>query len=135
MNFKQVVENILSISKDLPMVNEVGYGDIYEHLNSGNHKYPCVFLTVDNVTTDSNFGQDTINGTLFYVDRLLDNCKNKIDIQSCAITTLEDLNIKFQEAYGIMAEANVTLFTEQFSDMCAGGYMPIQITYLQDSLC
>ena len=44
MNYKEVVNTILNIAKKHKMVNEVGYGDIYEHLNSGEHKYPCVFF-------------------------------------------------------------------------------------------
>ena len=133
MNFYNIIQNILGTSSKHKNVKEVSEGDIYVYLNSGEHKYPCVFLTFGEVT-DSEMSRNA-NCTLFYVDRLLDNCKNKIDIQSCAITTLEDLKVSFEQKYGIMAQTEITLFTEQFSDMCAGGYMPIQITYLQDSLC
>lgn len=135
MNFKTAINTILDIAKENKIVQEIGYGDIYEYLNSGEHKYPCVFLTVDNVATNQSIGSNTINCTLFYVDRLLDNDSNKIDIQSYAITVLEGLVNKLENIFLEITTTNITLFTQQFADLTAGGYLTATITYQSQNIC
>lgn len=134
MNYKEAVNTILDIASNHKMVNEVGYGDIYEHLNSGEHKYPCVFLTVENVGSDPN-ATNVINATLFYVDRLTEDSSNKLDIQSFAITVLEFLTNQYTDVFLQVETTNITLFTEKFADLTAGGYIQIGITYNADNIC
>lgn len=134
MNFKETINTILEVARNHKMVNEVGYGDIYEHLNSGEHKYPLVFLTVDSVELDLTTN-NSINFTLFYVDMLMDDNSNKLDIQSFAITTLEKLTNELNNILGGVEPSNVTLFTEKFTDLCAGGYLQLKAGYADDDLC
>lgn len=134
MNYKEAVNTILNIAEKHKMVNEVGYGDIYEHLNSGDHKYPCVFLTVENVGLDLST-TNVINGTLFYVDRLTEDNSNKLDIQSFAITVLENLTNQYTGEFLEVEITNITLFTEKFADLTAGGYIQMAITYNADNIC
>jgi hypothetical protein len=49
MNLYNTIQKVLNTASSHILVNEVGEGDIYEYLNSGEHKYPCVFLTVTSV--------------------------------------------------------------------------------------
>ena len=130
MNFYNIIQNILETSKRHKNVNEVSEGDIYVYLNSGEHKYPCVFLTVGEVT-DSEMTRN-VNCTLFYVDRLSSDQSNRTTVQSLGITTLGDI---LDTIEGDVVSVNYTTFTEKFADMCAGVFATVDITYPLDEVC
>lgn len=121
MNYKDTINTILDTSSKHIYVNEVGSGDVYEFLNSGEHIYPIVFLTVDTVTKDINNINDTytLNGYLYYIDRLTKDDSNKIEVQSTALTTLFSI---FEKLGYDISTISATLFTQKFTDMCAGAY-------------
>lgn len=134
MNYYNFVKQIKEISLANGIVNETGEGDIYLHLNSGMHKYPCVFLTVQNIT----FANDivNVNGTLFYVDRLLDNSANKVEIQSNALTVLSQIFDRIAEETVINIRQNTyTPFDEKFADLCAGQFATFQASFPNDVIC
>ena len=130
MNFYNIIQNILNTSSRHKNVKEVSEGDIYNYLNSGEHKYPCVFLTVGEVT-DSEMSRN-VNCTLFYVDRLVSDQSNRTSIQSLGITTLGDI---LDTIEGDVVSVNYTTFTEKFTDMCAGVFATADITYSLNEMC
>ena len=130
MNFYNIVQNILNTSSRHKNVKEVSEGDIYVYLNSGEHKYPCVFLTVGEVT-DSEMSRN-VNCTLFYVDRLVSDQSNRTAVQSLGITTLGDI---LDTIEGDVISVNYTTFTEKFTDLCAGVFATVDITYPMDEIC
>ena len=133
MNYLQFVNTILDTSKSHKLVHEVGEGDIYEHLNSGDHKYPCVFLTVQNV--DSNGSQMTVTGSLFYVDALLSDTSNKLQIQSTGMTTLQQIFMRLMDNYPDfdLRTGRYTPFDEKFADLCAGVFSNFTISFMDDT--
>lgn len=136
MNFKQVVNIINDVSISHPNVKEFNEGDIYENLNSGEHKYPAINLTTQSIqTVDEDMMQ--MNCTLFYVDRLLQDASNKIDIQAIGVEVLKQLQYKIESNIGISGSTQFTytMFTEQFADLCAGVYVQMQIVYPADLDC
>ena len=132
MNYLQFVNTILETSKSHKLVYEVGEGDIYEHLNSGDHKYPCVFLTVQNV--DSNGTQMTVTGSLFYVDALLSDSSNKLQIQATGMTTLQQIFMRLMDNYPDfdLRIGRYTPFDEKFSDLCSGVFSNFTISFMDD---
>lgn len=133
MNYYNFVNTILETAKSHKLVYEVGEGDIYEHLNSGDHKYPCVFLTVQNV--DSNGTQMTVTGSLFYVDALLSDTSNKLQIQSTGMTTLQQIFMRLMDNYHDfeLRTGRYTPFDEKFADLCAGVFSNFTISFMDDT--
>lgn len=133
MNYLQFVNTVLETAKSHKLVHEVGEGDIYEHLNSGDHKYPCVFLTVQNV--ESNGAQMTVTGSLFYVDVLLSDNSNKLQIQSTGLSTLQQIFMRLMENYPDfdLRTGRYTPFDEKFSDLCAGMFSNFTISFVDDT--
>lgn len=126
MNLKNIVTLIKNVSMSYPTIQEFGESDIYEFMNSGEHKYPTIFLTIESITSDE-YAQ-TLNATLFYVDRLLSNSSNKIDVQTVGLTTLKSIKEKLEEVNHInFTSVNYTPFTEKFSDLCAGVFAQCNI--------
>ena len=133
MNYYNFVNTILETAKSHKLVYEVGEGDIYEHLNSGDHKYPCVFLTVQNV--DSNGTQMTVTGSIFYVDVLLSDTSNKLQIQSTGMTTLQQIFMRLMDNYPDfdLRTGRYTPFDEKFADLCAGVFSNFTISFMDDT--
>ena len=132
MNYYNFVNTILETAKSHKLVYEVGEGDIYEHLNSGDHKYPCVFLTVQNV--DSNGSQMTVTGSLFYVDALLSDTSNKLQIQATGMTTLQQIFMRLIDNYPDfdLRTGRYTPFDEKFADLCAGVFSNFTVSFMDD---
>ena len=132
MNYLQFVNNVLETAKSHKLVYEVGEGDIYEHLNSGDHKYPCVFLTVQNI--DYNGTQMTVTGSLFYVDALLSDTSNKLQIQATGMTTLQQIFMRLIDNYPDfeLRTGRYTPFDEKFADLCAGVFSNFTVSFMDD---
>lgn len=125
MRYFELLKTIKNISTTHVLVNEYGEGDIYEHLNSGEHKYPCVFLTVTNI--QSSVSSTLYNFTLFYTDRLLESGDNRTNIQSTGINVIQQILNRLIQEYPTYEVTNInfTPFTEKFADMCAGVFCDV----------
>ena len=134
MRYFDFIKEIKEISTSHILVNEYGEGDIYEYLNNGEHKYPCIFLTVTNLTTTDS--GTAINFTLFYTDRLVENQANKTAIQSTGISVIKQILSKYEQLHPeyLLSNVNYTPFTEKFTDMCAGVFCDIAIENQIDTL-
>ena len=134
MRYFDFIKEIKEISTSHILVNEYGEGDIYEYLNNGEHKYPCVFLTVTNLTTTDS--GTAINFTLFYTDRLVENQANKTSIQSTGISVIKQILSKYEQLHPeyLLNNVNYTPFTEKFTDMCAGVFCDVVIENQIDTL-
>lgn len=78
--------------------------------------------------------------TLFFIDRLLEDNSNDMDIQSTAIEVLKNLIKKAAQQDGIVSvgdEYTITLFvdTEKFKDRCSGAYATVEFSIENDSTC
>lgn len=130
MSLYDIIQNILDVSKNHNLVREVGEGDIYKYLNSSEHQYPCVFLTVSSINDDLN--SRNVNCTLFYVDRLTSDESNKILVQSLGLSVLSDI---VERIAGDIDAVEYTTFTEKFTDLCGGVYASLSIGYPLDGAC
>lgn len=131
MNYFDLVETIKTVS--LRYSQEFYEGDVYEFLNSGNHKYPSVILTVQNITTDDNI--NSVSATLFCVDRLTDNADNKLEIQSLCMTNLSKIIDSLEDKITNLTANTYTPFTEKFADLCGGMFVEFSFQYVGESLC
>lgn len=130
MSLYDIIQNILDVSENHNLVREVGEGDIYKYLNSSEHQYPCVFLTVSSINDDLNLRN--VNCTLFYVDRLTSDESNKILVQSLGLSVLSDI---VERIAGDVDTVEYTTFTEKFTDLCGGVYASLSIGYPLDGAC
>lgn len=135
MNYKQIIDYILDVASKNISVNEVNEGDVYEILNSKQHRYPSIILTPQTVTS-TNSDTETLNAILFFVDRLTDTQENKIMIQSQGISVLRQILEKCAEENIFDIESyTFTPFTEKFTDECAGVFVNITVNYTIDFIC
>lgn len=131
MNYFSLIDEIKQVS--LRYSEEFYEGDIYEYLNSGNHKYPCIILTVQNITTDDDV--NTISATIFAVDRLTNDSSNKLEVQSLCMSKITQILGTLEERVSSIQSNTVTPFTEKFSDLCGGMYGEFTLEYIGDGVC
>ena len=131
MNYFTLIEDIKRTS--LQFAEEFYEGDVYEFLNSGNHKYPSIILTTQNVSTTDNI--NSISGTLFCVDRLTDDSSNRLEIQSNAFNKLQRIISALEENTINLQSNTYTPFTEKFADLCGGMFVEFSFQYVGESIC
>ena len=135
MNIREFSNAVGLIALNYPTVQEYSEGDIYNFLNTGEHKYPCVFLTIESVE-EGELNSQTLTGSLFYVDRLLNDSSNRLMVQTAAISTLKILTGKINDNIsGEMVVVSYQPFTEKFADWCAGAFCEFSFTYITGSDC
>lgn len=131
MNYFSLIDEIKQVS--LRYSEEFYEGDIYEYINSGNHKYPCIILTVQNITTDDDV--NTISATIFAVDRLTNDSSNKLEVQSLCMSKITQILGTLEERVSSIQSNTLTPFTEKFEDMCGGMYGEFTLEYIGDGVC
>ena len=133
MNYNQIIKTIIDTSIKSIFVNEANEGDVYEILNSKQHRYPAVVVTPETVNS-SGTDTETLNAVLFYVDRLTDTQENKLSIQSQGMSVLKQIIDKCSDTFTV-ENYTFTPFTEKFTDECAGVFVNINVNYPVDFIC
>lgn len=127
MKYKELVKIIKDVSLALPDVNSFYTGDVYEINADQSVKYASVVLTNQEHQFDNNNDKFNYNFVLFFIDRLLDDESNRIDVQTAGISALKNI-VTALEDYGIIIDSfRFTLFKERFNDVCSGAYANLTI--------
>lgn len=135
MNLFQLIHTIKNTAGKSNLVSSVKDGDVYENLNSGTQTYPVVNVTIDNITKDET-GTSSVTMNIFYIDRLEDNNRNKTQVQSSAVTVLEQIMNKLEDEQAFdFTSKTFYPFTEKFADICAGSYVTCTLDLQLDTLC
>ena len=135
MNLRLLFDKIkdASIQAD-PNIGDVLYGDIYQLNHIQTIKYPAIVVTSGQHSADLDDYFFSYRMNIFYVERLLDNQTNKIDIHANAINFLNSLLKHLDDLFiedgsfpnGLMiTNYDIQCFNERFNDMCAGAYVNV----------
>ena len=129
MTLIEIVKAFENIAKKQPNINYVGNGDIYSLNSLPNIDYSVFFIT----QTEHQQSENTIkyNLILYYVDRLLKDGDNTLNVQSTGILQLQNIiNIfnQLNDEVEIDYDINYTTFTHRFTDDCAGVFCSVSIT-------
>lgn len=127
MRYVHLIENIKSCADNSTFIKEKNDGDIYENLNSGEHRYPHFNITVNNASKALNTW--TYNLTLFYTDRLTEDYSNKNSITDLGIVELQKILNQMKETFDDFDYSNVQFipFTQKFNDLCGGVYCTVTV--------
>lgn len=134
-NYYNIVTKILEIAKKHIFIKEAHYGDIYEFHNSGNRNYSTFVLTQgENNQINENYTQ--YNFTAFVTDRLTDDEKNLLEVQSNCATILNQIMIEIQDELEYFSESETMSFwKEKFNDLCAGCFIQFSLQVPNDYIC
>ncbi len=140
MTLEQLIKNIGDTAIRNKLVNWYGGGGSIYELNSMTIKdYALIYLS----PTGTHSVQDnytTYNLTLFYMDRLLADKSNDVQIYSTGIEVLKTVIRDLESLPGVLdVQKGYTVQnfteTEKMSDLVAGAYATINITVINNSDC
>lgn len=129
MTLYEIVNEFLDIARKQPNIGYVNCGDIYSINSIPNLDYGVFFVTQTNHSQDENTVSYSL--TLYYIDRLLPDESNRLQIQSQGILVLNNIiNIfnNLNDEAQIEYDINYTTFTHRFTDNCAGVFANVTIT-------
>lgn len=134
-NLYKIINTFKHISLEHPIVNRFTEGDVYTNLNEDkDKKYPAINLDIDNITIADNY--QTVNGNLFYIDRLMEDESNRVEVQSVGMRTLQSIINKISETYSWnWTSQTYNIFTEKFADLCGGVYVTFNIEVPVEEIC
>lgn len=128
MTLQDIIKNLKDIALKQHNINYANEGDVYMLNSLPNLDYGVFFVTQTNHSQSVN--TVTYNLTLYYIDRLLTDESNKLQIQSNGIIVLGNIINIFNQKYDdveIVYDITYNTFTHQFADACAGVYATVQI--------
>lgn len=128
MTLKTIIEKLRAIALRTPNVRSVIVNDIYRENAFKDVEYGVVAILQDEHIS----GENTVNYgiALVYIDRLLRDAVNEVDIQSegmLALTNIINTFIGENEDAMLGGEVAFTAFNQRFADDCAGVYARISL--------
>lgn len=140
MTLKNLTENICELAKSEKLINFAMAGTSIYQLNPKTiENYPVLFVapTGDHLVRDNT---TTYVISLTYLDRLLEDDINSIDIYSSSIEELKNLIRKIETIEGVVkVEEDYTITnwadTESFNDRLCGSFCTISIVTVNTFIC
>lgn len=135
MTLYSIIEQLKSVAMQQPTINMIVENDIYKLNGIPDAQYGVFAFTQDTHSVGEGNNFITYNFTLFYVDRLLADKSNQIEIQSVGIQTLSNI-LRVIDDNGMMVGAKTFQpFLQKFTDECAGVFVKTSITTTIDYIC
>lgn len=119
MTLAQIIGRIKFIALTQPTIRMVVDNDVFKLNAIPDAKYG-VFSYVQG-THRTNMDEDIFRFAFYYVDRLVENGSNELEVQSVGKSTLDNIMRVLADEFGV-EEWETTTFTQRFSDMCAGAF-------------
>ena len=140
MTIERLLYDISEISLKNNLVNAAYAGPSIYNINGTTVRdYPYLFTSpTDDITVGDNTTRYGL--TLYYVDRLLADSSNEVDVFSAGVETLKNIIRQLElldEIVDVTDEPIIRLFTEtqRMADACAGAYCRLSITALNTAAC
>ena len=134
MTLEELFNTLNEIALRQPNIGEIiPTGNIYDLNSRRDAKFGVFCVTQGTHSYDAENVLTSFNFILYYVDRLKDNGDNKIQVQSTAIETLKNIILTLTHTSDVEIDAcDFTVFTESFSQLCAGAYAAVKINAFDD---
>ena len=139
MTLYQITKELERIALSQPNIRYAGDGDLYRDLNAcPSRNYAAFYLTNNRHYSDETQEVDRYSFNMFYIDRLVNvEGDNALEIQSIGKESLMNIIRTFNELYDgeIYGTIEWQVFTQRFSDECAGIYAIVTLQVPMDALC
>lgn len=138
MTLSEVYNAFSELALDQPNIRTVILNDIYRLDTLKNVKY-SVFGITPAYEHEEDEDYRYYNLHLYYIDRLIEDGSNDVDIQSIGFEVLSNIITAFLEQFEGKAELHektkYQTFYQKFVDECAGIYARVKISIPRDSYC
>lgn len=135
MTLYELVKQIEEVASAQPSVRLIVENDIYKLNDCADALYGVFAFTQNEHSTSAESDVITYNFTLFYVDRLLDDESNLIEVQSTAIQVLDNILSFLNDGGVAVGDYTFQPFNQRFADICAGVYTNVALSVAKDGDC
>lgn len=139
MTLEYLIQVLCDLAIKHNLVNWTSAGPSVYALNPVEIKdYPLFFISpTERIEVRKNTTEYGL--TIYYMDRLLEDSSNEIQIYSVAADTITNFLRQIRELEGIVevSDPSIRLFTqsEKMQDRVAGGFTTVNITVLNNNNC
>lgn len=134
MTLSQLVNLMERVAQQQPSVNMIVQQDVFRINSAPSLKYG-VFAWTQGQHSGSINGMQTYSFSLFYVDRLLEDLSNQIEIQSVGCETLGNI-LRMLDEYDVeVSNYTMQTFNQRFTDECAGVFCNVTLSVLPTMGC
>lgn len=136
MTLIQVIRAFERIALNQPSIKMVVENDIFRLNACSDARYGVFGWTQQQHVTGIDSDTIDFNFTFYYVDRLTNDKRNQIEVQSVGIQTLDNI-LREMDAHGMYVNSTYTMqtFNQRFLDECAGVFCNVTISVPVSSLC
>lgn len=134
MTLAQLIRLFEGIAKEQPSINMIVQQDVFRINSAPSLKYG-VFAWTQGQHSGSSNGMQTYSFSLFYVDRLLEDLSNQIEIQSVGCETLGNILRALDEYDVEVGNYTMQTFNQRFTDECAGVFCNVTLSVLPTMGC
>lgn len=134
MTLAQLIRLFEGIAKEQPSINMIVQQDVFRINSAPSLKYGVFAWTQGQHSGNIN-GMQTYSFSLFYVDRLLEDLSNQIEIQSVGCETLGNILRALDEYDVEVGNYTMQTFNQRFTDECAGVFCNVTLSVLPTSSC
>lgn len=136
MTLQQLINVIEGVAASQPSVNMIVRNDIFRLNSASDARYGVFGWTQGQHSASVESSMFTYSFTFFYVDRLLSDLSNQIEVQSVGIQTLDNI-LKRLDDLGVYVSAtyNFQTFNQRFLDECSGVFCNISLQVPVTSMC
>lgn len=135
MTLAQLIQIIERVAMQQPSLKMIVQSDVFR-INSAPSLRYGVFAWTQGQHSGSINGMTTYNFTLFFVDRLTEDKKNQIEVQSVGCETIGNILRTLSEEYDIeIGNYSIQPFNQRFTDDCAGVFCNVSFQVLPTSIC
>lgn len=125
MTLKDLVRAMEIVAYNQPSVNMIVKNDIFRLNGFPDAKYGVFGWTQGQHSSSVDNSLVSYQFILYYVDRLTEDRKNEIDIQSTGVSTLRNI-IQTLDDEGVFASSySLQTFNQKFVDECAGVFATV----------
>lgn len=136
MTLLEVIKAIELVASQQPSINMVVRNDIFRLNSKSDARYGVFGWTQGQHSTSPDSNLITYSFTFFYVDRLQNDLKNQIEVQSVGVQTLDNILRRLDEL-GLYSDStyNFQTFNQRFFDECAGVFCNVSLNVPISSVC
>ena len=134
MTLSQLIQTIERVASMQPSINMIVQQDVFRINSAPSLKYG-VFAWTQGQHSGSINGMQTYSFSLFYIDRLLEDLSNQIEIQSVGCETIGNILRALDEADVEVGNYTIQTFNQRFTDECAGIFCNVNLSVMPTTRC
>ncbi len=134
MTLFETISRIEQAAAKQPAVNMIVQDDVFKLNNCPDARYGVFAWTQGTHSAEADSDFVTYQFSLYYVDRLRDDLRNRLEVQSDAVQVLDNILRELSEEWGL-EHWDFTTFSQRFTDQCAGAFCTVTVSVPRDGIC